>query len=68
MWQADAAMSEPTRAALLQLGDDLPALWRHPHSSAVLKKRIVRTLLHEIIVKQEAGRRQDHHGASLERR
>jgi DNA invertase Pin-like site-specific DNA recombinase len=46
------AMSEPTRAALLQLGDDLPALWRHPHSSAVLKKRIVRTLLHEIIVKQ----------------
>jgi hypothetical protein len=50
------AMSEPTRAALLQLGDDLPALWRHPHSSAVLKKRIIRTLLHEIIVKRDGDK------------
>lgn len=44
------AINESTRAALLQLGDDLPALWQHPQSSALLKKRIVRTLLHEIIV------------------
>jgi DNA invertase Pin-like site-specific DNA recombinase len=50
------AMSEPTRAALLQLGDDLPALWRHPHSSAALKKRIIRTLLHEIIVKRDGDK------------
>jgi DNA invertase Pin-like site-specific DNA recombinase len=50
------AMSEPTRAALLQLGDDLPALWRHAHCSAVLKKRIIRTLLHEIIVKRDGDK------------
>lgn len=46
-------MTESTRTALLQLGDDLPAVWGHPHSSAVIKKRIIRALIHEIIVKQE---------------
>lgn len=46
-------MSQSTRDALLRLGEDLPALWRHPESSQQLKKRIVRTLLHEIIVKKE---------------
>jgi DNA invertase Pin-like site-specific DNA recombinase len=51
-----AALSESTRAALLQLGDDLPALWRHPQSSAVLKKRIVRALLHEIIVNKDGDK------------
>lgn len=44
------ALSEETRKALLQLGEDLPALWNHPQSSQQLKKRIVRTLLHEIVV------------------
>lgn len=51
-----AALSESTRAALLQLGDDLPALWRHPQSSAALKKRIVRALLHEIIVNKDGDK------------
>lgn len=46
-------MSQSTRDALLRLGEDLPALWRHLESSQQLKKRIVRTLLHEIIVKKE---------------
>ena len=44
------ALNEKTRRALLQLGEDLPALWHHPQSSQQLKKRIVRTLLHEIVV------------------
>jgi excisionase family DNA binding protein len=47
------ALSEATRRTLLQLGEDLPALWRHPQSSKQLKKRIVRTLLHEIVVRKE---------------
>jgi DNA invertase Pin-like site-specific DNA recombinase len=50
------SMSESTRTALLQLGDDLPALWRHPNSSAQLKKRIVRTLLHEIMVSKDGDK------------
>jgi excisionase family DNA binding protein len=35
---------------LLQLGQDLEALWNHPAASAVLKKRVLRTVLEEIIV------------------
>jgi hypothetical protein len=37
------------RQQLLALGDDLEQLWDHPHSSAALKKRIVRTVLQEVI-------------------
>lgn len=48
-----APLSQDTREALLQLGEDLPALWHHPASSQQLKKRIVRTLLHEIVVRKE---------------
>jgi hypothetical protein len=49
-------LSEETRQALIRLGEDLPALWHHPMSSPQLKKRIVRTLLHEIVVSVEAER------------
>jgi hypothetical protein len=49
-----AALSEETRHALLRLGEDLPALWHHPMSSPQVKKRIVRTLLHEIVVNVQA--------------
>jgi len=49
-------MSQSTRDALLRLGEDLPALWRHPDSSQQLKKRIVRTLLHEIIVRKDGDK------------
>lgn len=45
-----ASMSASTRDALLRLGDDLPTLWRHPMSPPQLKKRIVRTVLREIVV------------------
>lgn len=52
--------SQPTRLSaaaqerLVQLGEDLPALWNHPQSSPDLKKRILRTVLHEIVVRREA--------------
>jgi DNA invertase Pin-like site-specific DNA recombinase len=47
------ALDDTTRRTLLALGEDLPALWNHPQSSNQLKKRIVRTLLHEIVVSKE---------------
>jgi hypothetical protein len=34
---------------LLVLGNDVEQLWDHPRSSATLKKRILRTVLHEVI-------------------
>ena len=50
------SMSEVTRATLLELGDNLPALWHHPHGTPQLKKRIVRTLLHEIVVRKDGDK------------
>ena len=35
---------------LFRLADDLPTLWRHPAGSPETKKRILRTVLHEIVV------------------
>lgn len=43
-------LSAETRRGLLALGEELPALWHHAGSSMQLKKRIVRTLLREVIV------------------
>jgi DNA invertase Pin-like site-specific DNA recombinase len=37
------------RQQLLVLGDDLEQLWDHPHSAITLKKRILRTVLQEVI-------------------
>ena len=47
-------LSEAAQERLVQLGEDLPALWNHPQSSPELKKRILRTLVHEIVVRREA--------------
>ena len=35
---------------LRDLGHDLPALWSHPRASDTLKKRILRTVLREIVI------------------
>lgn len=35
---------------LLSLAEDLPRVWNHPQTDIRLKKRIVRTLVHEILV------------------
>lgn len=47
-------LTEASQARLVQLGEDLPALWQHPATSPALKKRILRTVLHEIVVRKEA--------------
>jgi DNA invertase Pin-like site-specific DNA recombinase len=43
-------LSEAQRHGLLSLGQDLRALWHHPSATDPLKKRILRTVLHEIII------------------
>jgi excisionase family DNA binding protein len=43
-------ISDEQRHGLLALADDLPAVWNHPSSSPEIKKRLLRTVLKEIIV------------------
>ena len=43
-------LSAEQRHRLLTLGHDLAAVWRHPAASETLKKRILRTVLQEIMV------------------
>lgn len=42
-------LSDATRAQLLALGDDVRRLWDHPNSAPEFKKRILRTVLKDII-------------------
>jgi len=44
----------PVREELDQLADDLEALWNDTEADARLKKRIVRTLIHEVVVDVDA--------------
>ena len=56
----DESRNELTReqkGRLFQLGKDLPALWRHPSAPNDLKKRILRTVLHEIVIDNDEDRR-----------
>ena len=43
-------LSQEQHHALLTLGHDLATVWRHPAASEALKKRILRTVLHEIMI------------------
>ena len=43
-------LSQHQQERLLELGKDLPLLWNHPQAPVALKKRILRTVLHEIII------------------
>jgi hypothetical protein len=50
--EATAAAPQLTpeqRNQLLALGDDLERLWDHPNSPMALKKRILRTVLEEVV-------------------
>lgn len=42
------------RQRLLQLGQDLETVWHHEAAPVALKKRILRTVLHEIIITRRA--------------
>ena len=45
----EPALAESERARLLELGQDLHSLWHHPKASSKLKKRILRTVLEEVV-------------------
>jgi DNA invertase Pin-like site-specific DNA recombinase len=47
---SEKEFTDTERDRLQDLGHDLPALWSHPQAPDVLKKRILRTVLHEIVV------------------
>jgi hypothetical protein len=47
-------LSDAHRQRLLSLGQDLKMVWHHEAASAALKKRLLRTVLHEIIVVRTA--------------
>lgn len=48
--ETSAQLTERQRARLLELGTDLRELWQHPAAPVELKKRILRTVLEEIVV------------------
>jgi len=53
-----AAISETERVEILALGTDLQQLWNHQAASAMTRKRILRTVLEEIVVTLEPTRLQ----------
>lgn len=48
--RAQRSLTEHDRNQLYQLADDLTRLWDHPKADNKIKKRIIRTLIKEIIV------------------
>jgi DNA invertase Pin-like site-specific DNA recombinase len=50
-------LTDEQQARLLELGRILPALWDHSAASADLKKRILRTVLEEIVIRDDEQRR-----------
>jgi DNA invertase Pin-like site-specific DNA recombinase len=53
--QKPAALSEDERRALLRMGADLETAWHHPAATAASRKRILRAVLREIVVRVENG-------------
>ncbi|HET9643600.1 MAG TPA: recombinase family protein [Burkholderiaceae bacterium] len=49
MRQRPDALSAETKQALIALAEDLPRLWNHPDTTPDVRKRIVRTLIKEIV-------------------
>ncbi|WP_220377537.1 helix-turn-helix domain-containing protein [Paraburkholderia sp. BL6669N2] len=47
------SLSATARDELMRLGTDLPRLWNHPASAIEIKKRILRTVLKEIVVTKQ---------------
>src|SRR6185437_2142027 len=47
------ALSGGAREELMRLGGDLPRLWNHPASSVEIKKRILRTVVKEIVATKQ---------------
>lgn len=51
-------LSDAEQVRLLELARDLPSLWNHESASAELKKRILRTVLEEIMIGDDESRTQ----------
>jgi len=51
--KAPEALSERQKQELTALSEDLMALWNHPEAPVQLKKRILRTVLTEIVIDHE---------------
>jgi excisionase family DNA binding protein len=49
------ALSHAAREEIMRLGTDLESLWNHPASSVEIKKRILRTVLKEIVVTKQGS-------------
>jgi hypothetical protein len=49
-------LSTAERDELMRLGTDLPCAWNDPSSSVEIKKRIIRTVVREIVVRAEDDR------------
>jgi excisionase family DNA binding protein len=50
------SLSAAERSRLLALGQDLPAAWDHPAASDEIKKRILRTVIQEIVVRAKGDK------------
>jgi hypothetical protein len=53
--QRGLGISEAERAELMALAGDLPRAWNHPAATAETRKRILRTMLEEVVVLAEPG-------------
>jgi DNA invertase Pin-like site-specific DNA recombinase len=53
--QCQSQITPPRREDFVDLAADLEAIWEHPQTDARLKKRIVRTLMREIVVDIDAA-------------
>ena len=51
--QQPTRLGDDERQALMRLGADLEAAWRHPGATTITRKRIVRTVLNEIVAQVE---------------
>jgi excisionase family DNA binding protein len=51
--QKPTVLRDDERQALMRLGADLEAAWHHPGATTVTRKRIARTVLHEIVAQVE---------------
>jgi DNA invertase Pin-like site-specific DNA recombinase len=54
------ALNDAERSRLFELGADLRKLWDHPAASIEIKKRILRTVLHEIVIDSTDAQHQLH--------
>lgn len=50
-----ALLGEKEREHMMQLGVDLELAWSHPAATAATRKRILRAILHEIVVRIDDG-------------